>query len=149
MNAAHLHLVLTHAPTFAILFGVVLWLAGLILRSADFRRAALLLFVLAGALSAGAYLTGKPAAQSLMTMPGMNRDLLDQHQEVAVLAFVMTATLGLAALAGLIAFRPPKLAPRWFSVLALVLVLLAGGLMTWASYLGGKARHSEIQPLEH
>lgn len=147
MNAAHLHLIVTHAPTFAVLFGCVLWLAGLVLRSPDFRRAALLLFVLAGALSASAYFTGGPAAQTLMTMPGMNRDLLDQHQEVAVLAFVLTAVLGLAALAGLIAFRPPKPAPRWFAALALALALLAGGLLSWTSYLGGKARHSEIQPM--
>ncbi len=147
MNAAHLHLIVTHAPTFAVLFGCVLWLAGLVLHSLDFRRAALLLFVLAGALSAGAYFTGGPAAQPLMTMPGMNRDLLDQHQEVAVLAFVLTVVLGVAALAGLVAFRPPKPAPRWFAVLALVLALLAGGLLSWTSYLGGRARHSEIQPM--
>ncbi len=147
MNAAHLHLVVTHAPTFAVLFGLALWLAGLLLRSPDIRRAALLLFVFAGVLSGAAYFSGQPAAQALMAMPGMNRDLLDQHQEVAVVAFALTAALGLVAAAGLIAFRPPKPAPRWFAWLALTLALVCGGLMSWTSYLGGKARHSEIQPL--
>jgi hypothetical protein len=144
MNAAHLHLITSHAPAFAILFGLILWLAGLALRSVDFRRAALLLFVLAGLLSAPAFLSGKPAFRAIQAMPGLNRDATDQHEEVAVLAFAVTALLGLGSLSGLVAFRRSGALPRWFGGLILTGALASGALMGWTASLGGKARHTEI-----
>jgi len=144
MNAAHLHLITTRAPVFAILFGLILWLAGLGLRSVDFRRAALLLFVLAGLLSAPAFLSGKPALRAIESMPGLNRNATDQHEEVAVLALAATALLGLGSLAGLIAFRRAGATPGWFGEMILAAALLSGALVGWTANLGGKARHAEI-----
>lgn len=144
MNAAHLHLITTHAPVFAILFGLILWLAGLALRSVDFRRAALLLFLLAGLLAVPAFLSGKPAFYALQTLPGLNRDATEQHEEVASLALVATALVGVAALGGLIAFRRAGSLPRWFAGVILAGALLSGSLMIWTAALGGKARHAEI-----
>ncbi len=144
MSAAQLHLITTHAPGFAILFGLVVWLAGLGFRSPDFRRAALLLFVLAGVLAAPAFLTGRPALPAVEGMPGMDSRSLAQHEEVAVLALAASSLLGLAALGGLVCLRRSPRWPRWFSVLTLGLALLSGALMIWTAGLGGRARHPEI-----
>jgi FtsH-binding integral membrane protein len=145
MNAAHLHLVTSHAPIFGLFFGLVVWLWALLRRSQEVRRAALLLFVLSGLLAIPAFTSGSPAAKSVLNLPGVNRDAVDRHEEVAVLAFVATALLGCVALAGLVAFRLPKSLPRWFGAVTLGLVLLAGGLMTWASSIGGQTRHPEVR----
>ncbi len=144
MNAAQVHLLTTHAPVFAILFGLVIWLAGLVWRKVDFRRAALLLFLLAGLLAVPAFVSGKPALKTMESLPGVNRQALDQHEEVAMLALAATAVLGLAAVAGLVAFRKAAAWPRWFGGVALTLALVSGALMIWTASLGGKGRHSEI-----
>lgn len=144
MNAAQVHLISTHAPVFAILFGLVIWFAGLVWRKADFRRAALLLFVLAGLLAVPAFVSGRPARQAMDSLPGVNHHALDQHEEVAMLALAATTVLSLAAVAGLVAFRKAAALPRWFGVVTLALALVSGTLMIWTAGLGGQGRHSEI-----
>lgn len=144
MNAAQVHLITTHAPVFAILFGLVIWFAGLVWRKVDFRRAALLLFVLAGLLAVPAFVSGRPALRAMENLPGVNRHALDQHEEVAALALAATAVLGLTTAAGLVVFRKAAALPRWFGGVTLALALVSGALMIWTASLGGKGRHSEI-----
>jgi hypothetical protein len=144
MSATQVHLITSHAPVFAILFGLVIWLAGLVWRKVDFRRAALLLFLLAGLLAVPAFVSGRPALKAMEFLPGVNRHALDQHEEVAMLALAATALLGLAAGAGLVAFRKAAAFPRWFGGVTLALALVSGALMIWTASLGGQGRHSEI-----
>jgi MFS family permease len=148
MNAAYLHLLTSHAPVCAVVFGLLLWVLGWCWRGPDFRRAALVLFLLAGLLSGPAYLSGAPARRALTAQEGWDARAADQHEEVAALA--LGAALALAAAAGFALFRLGRASqlPRSLSGLLLGLALLSGATLVWTSGLGGRVRHVEIrQPM--
>jgi predicted membrane channel-forming protein YqfA (hemolysin III family) len=145
MNAAHLHLISTHLPVVGAGFGFCLLLWSLVRRSEELKDISLVVFVLAALLSIPAYLSGRPAEALIKGTPGLVPELIEQHAELALVAFVGMGVLGVTALAGLIAFRSPKVYPRWFMALVVLLALAVGGLMGWTSNLGGKVRHPEIR----
>ncbi|MBI4328057.1 MAG: hypothetical protein HY674_22730, partial [Chloroflexi bacterium] len=103
------------------------------------------MFVVIAVLAIPAYLTGQPAEEAVKGLPGVSNTLLEQHAEVAQMAFIGLVILGVAALAGLVLFRRGRSIPWWFAMVASVLALLAGGLMAWTANLGGQVRHSEIR----
>ena len=76
--------------------------------------------------------------------PGVAHPIIEQHENVAKAALVVTLVAGLAALAGLWLSRGKAVA-GWCSSSALVLALVAAGLMAWTANLGGKVRHTEIR----
>lgn len=144
MNAGHVHLLSAHVPVCAVCFGLLLWLVGVVRASVDFRRAAFLLFLLAGLLGGLAYGTGRPALRALENRTGWNARAARQHEEVAVLALAGTSGLGLAAVVALFWQRKAPRLPRGLSGLLLGLALGSGVALGWTSALGGRVSHPEI-----
>ena len=95
-------------------------------------------------LAIPAFLTGEPAEEIAEGLPGVAHPIIEQHENVAKAALVVTLVAGLAALAGLWLSRGKAVA-GWCSSSALVLALVAAGLMAWTANLGGKVRHTEIR----
>jgi hypothetical protein len=145
MNAAHLHLLVTHVPTMAAIFGLVLLMLAFFKRSEDLKQTSLIFFLLAGVAAVPAYLTGHPAHDVLVKMPvPVSQKLSDQHAEIAILALAASLALGVVSLAGLVRYRRGKCQPAWFLALVLVLALLTTAALGWTAHLGGKIRHPEI-----
>jgi uncharacterized membrane protein len=144
VTAAHIHLILSHVPVMAVLFGLG-WLAfGVWRGSQDIQKAAFAMFVLAAILAVPSYLTGDPAAGVLKGLPGFSGQILERHQASAGIALAGFIVLGILALAGLILLRSHAIA-RWFGLLLLVGALLVSCLALWTAKLGGQVRHSEIR----
>jgi hypothetical protein len=145
MSAAHLHLLTTHVPVLGTLFGLLLLVCGLCRRSGELQKVSLAVFVIAATLTIPAYLSGSPTEDMLKGLPGVTEDVVEQHEELAAVAFTAEAALGVAALAGLIFFRRRRPVARWFALSCVVLGLIAGALLGWTAHLGGKVRHTEIR----
>lgn len=146
MNAAHLHLFLTHAPIFGVLFGILLLLLGWLRKSEELKRLSLWFFVLAAVLVIPTYLTGAPANKYLKNlMPTTPMETADQHEEIAMIALVAVLFVGLLALTGAFMFNKGKNIPNWFSGLIIALALISTASLAWTSNLGGKIRHTEIR----
>jgi len=144
ITAAHLHLILCHAPLMAILFGFG-WLGfGLWRGSTEIQKVALVMFVVAAILAVPLHLTGGPAAGVVKGLPAFSDHLLEQHQAAAGVTLAGCIVLGIAALAGLIFFRGRGVT-GWFGWLLLVGTLAVGSLVIWTASLGGQIRHSEIR----
>jgi len=148
MNAAHLHLISTHLAVVGSVFGFCLLLWSLARRRDELIDLSLAVFVIAAVLTIPAYLSGRPAEALIKGTPGVVAELIEQHAELALVAFVGMGVLGIASLAGLIAWRSPRAYSRWFLALVVLLALGVGGLMGWTANLGGKVRHSEIRATE-
>jgi len=144
MNGAHLHLVLNHLPVLGVGFGLLLLLAARLRRSAELTRAALVVFVLAAGAAGTAYLTGEPAEEAVEGLAAVTETAIEQHEEAATVALVLTGLLGAGALLGLVGFRRQALPPGWFTSAALIGALVAGGSMAYTANLGGQIRHPEI-----
>ena len=145
MNAAHLHLIVNHAPVLGVVFGLGLLVFALLKRSQELKRAALGVFVIIALLALPAYLTGEPAEGLITSLPGVSKTVIEQHEEAGTVAFIGILILGVGALAGLILFRKGKNVPTWYGAVILVAALVVSGLMAWAANLGGHVRHPEIR----
>jgi hypothetical protein len=149
MNAAHLHLFLTHAPIFGTLFGVLILLLGAVRKSDELKRLGLWLFILTALLVLPTYLTGSPASgQMKKMMPTMPMETADQHEEIAIVALVAVLFVGILSIAGVVIFSKSKAIPGWFIGLVLAMALLSTGALAWTANLGGKIRHTEIRAME-
>jgi uncharacterized membrane protein len=147
VTAAHIHLVLCHAPITTILFGLGWLVFGAWRGNRDIQKTALVMFVLAAVLAVPLYLTGEPGAGTIKGLPGFSGRILDQHQAAAGVTLAGCIALGIVALAGLILYRSRAIA-GWFNVLLLAVALVVSVLVAWTANLGGQIRHSEIRPYD-
>lgn len=146
MNPAHLHLITTHLPVLGSLFGLLLFVLGMVRKSRELLRTSLGVFVVSALGAIPTYLSGAPAGDMLMkAMPSMSTDIGDQHAEVAILAMVAVVALGLVAVIELVVYRESAHLPRWLTVCTLALALITTATMVWTASLGGQVRHTEIQ----
>lgn len=144
MNAAHLHLVLNHAPLFGVLFGASGLAVALARRSDDMARLSLGLLLLAGLIAVPVYLTGEEAEELVEEIGGISHDVIHEHEKAGQIAAIAAGLLGLVALGGLLGFRRRAVA-RGFVPFALVGALGAGGWVGYTANLGGQIRHPEIR----
>lgn len=145
MTPPHLHLLLNHIPVLGTVFGLGLFAFGLWRKSQELKRAALGVFVIVALLTVPVYLTGEPAEETVESLPGVSKAIIEQHDGAATYAFTGVIITGAAALGGLIFFRRGKLLPVWYGSLILAGSLIVSGLMAWTANLGGQIRHTEIR----
>ena len=138
MTPAHLHLLLNHVPTIGFGIGIGLFVASLLGKSEDLKRASFVVFFVIALLAIPAYLTGNAADFVLRDQPDVSQEVIAAHQDAAMLALVPMEITGLVAWFALWRFR------RWHLVALLVLSVLTIGLMARAGNLGGEVRHPEI-----
>lgn len=144
MDAAHLHLVLNHAPLFGVVFAVI-GLAWALVRASDgVARASLGLLVLAGLLVVPVYLSGEDAEEIVEDQVGVSHDAIEEHEEAALGGAIAVGVVGLLGLALLLGFRGREI-PRGMTGLALVLALAAAGWIGYVANLGGQINHPEIR----
>lgn len=145
MSWAHIHLALNHVPVIGLLIVLLLLAVARRRGSVELTRVSYGLLVLLAAASIVVYFTGEPAEELIENLPGFSEALVEEHEEVALIATIGMAVLGVAALVGLIRFRDPRVAPPWYDRGMLVLAFVMGGVMIWTANLGGQIRHSEIR----
>jgi uncharacterized membrane protein len=144
MNGAHIHLVLNHFPVIGLIFGILLLGTGLWRKSRDFVRAALLVTVLAGALTVPTYLSGEPAEDVIEGMPKFSEELVHEHESAALFALIFVSASGLAAALGLWLSIKNGDVPKKLSGGILLLMLFSLTVAARTNYLGGKISHPEL-----
>ncbi|GMU54212.1 MAG: hypothetical protein AMXMBFR33_33580 [Candidatus Xenobia bacterium] len=144
MNPTHLHLMLNHVPILVVPLAVGLLAAGILVSSRDLKKAALVLFVLAGLVIWPVYLTGEPAEETVENLPGVSESLTEQHEDAAKLALIFVEILAVGALGGLILSRMNDV-NKVIAAPLLGLGLVATLSMGWVGYLGGQIRHTEVR----
>jgi uncharacterized membrane protein len=146
VNSAHLHLILNHIPVIGLWFSIIVLAIGLIKKSEDIKKVALMLFVALAIITIPTYRTGEPAEELVEHLPGVSHDLIEEHEEAAGLAATVVTLVGVLALFGIIRARRGGTIPSWVVMASLVLSLIGGGMMGWTSHLGGQVRHTEARP---
>lgn len=145
MNGAHLHLILNHFPVMGLAIATAILAAASIRHSEELARVGVILLVVIAIVSIPVYLTGEPAEEILHDMAGVSDDLIHSHEDAGKIAFFLLEFLGVAALAGLVAFRARDSMPRWFPPIMLVMSLIAVSWVGWTSHLGGLINHPETR----
>lgn len=145
MNAAHLHVILNHIPIVGVPIGFALLLYGMFRGSTEVKRASLLVFIAMGLIAVPTFLAGKAAEDIVEHLPGVNDDVIENHETAATIALGLTTTLGAVALGALVwSFRTAAVSGG----VAALLLLGSGGVsgwLAWTGNLGGKIRHTEFR----
>ncbi|MCX7871660.1 MAG: hypothetical protein N2487_00070 [Verrucomicrobiae bacterium] len=146
MNQAHYHLMINHVPLFGIVTGTCLMLAGLILRNEVVKKTALYFFVISALVIVPTYTSGFGAEKVLKAfLPGMNTDVIEQHEEIAVLALGATAVLGIISLVCTILFWGQKPVKNVIAIIIVILSIATVVMIGFTANLGGKIRHPELK----
>lgn len=142
----HMHLLLTHVPILVTGLALALLLFA-IWRHDDTLARTGLVFLVGAAISAlPTYLTGEGAEHAVERMPGVTEELIDRHQDIALIAALVVGALGIAALWAIWRYRRPVRIPRRFLLSLLFGAAVGSGLMAYTGLLGGEIRHTEVRP---
>ena len=152
-DVAHVHFWLNHFPTIGFLVGLGLYVAALISRSGDLKRASLVIFLGIALLSIPTYVTGNAAQEALCMTPSdtpcpepaISRAVIQAHEGAALVAMVFMELTGALAWLGLWQFRRTSRVAGWNAAAILLIAIVTFGLMTRASSIGGEIRHPEVQ----
>lgn len=147
MNAAYLHLLVTHLAVAGYVIGSILLLATVV-RSGDrgIFLAAVLVLLLAALGTGAAYFTGEPAEEIVEKLPNTPESLIETHEERAQVAVVIAGVATVVTCAVFL-FTMPREGP--ISIRPLLLLLLVNLAvcvsMTWVGVSGGVINHPEIR----
>src|SRR6185295_6588977 len=98
MNLAHVHLLLNHFPTVGMIVGLGVFIAAIIAKSDDLKRASLVVFFGIALLSIPTFASGTAAELALSKSPEVSKVTIDAHESAALLA------LGFMELTGALAW---------------------------------------------
>lgn len=144
MDQTHLHLLTNHISLFGLVFGLIILAIGLFRKSQDLKLGATIIFLLAGLMIIPAYQTGEDAEDRVEKITGVNEHDIEEHEEAANWARVVTLALGAISLYALIRYRKDKTIPKGLSIAMLLVALFGFSVVARTAYLGGFIRHSEI-----
>jgi uncharacterized membrane protein len=152
MNLAHLHLLLNHFPTIGMVVGLGLFLAALVRKNEELKRASLVIFLGIAILAIPTYMSGNAAEEAICVTapdkpcsnPEVSKALIETHEGAALIAMIGMEFSGAFAWLGLWQYRRTRRFPNATMAAVLLLSLVTFGLMARAADIGGEIRHPEI-----
>ena len=148
MDQTHVHLMVTHLPIFSSVLGAIVLTYGLMAKSSQVKIAAYILLIVSSVGAGIGYLTGEAAEETVENIAGVSKDLVEQHEDFAVIALVSFIVLGVASVIGFLFTSRKSSLARSFAVFVLFVSIVSFGLAARTGYLGGQIRHSEINALK-
>lgn len=145
LDGVHLHLLVNHLPIIGAAFALVLLAASFLYAPDVLRRTAFAVLIVTALAGVAADLTGDPAEHAIKGFPGVNREVIHAHEDMADKAYIIAGVAGVLALGGLVRWRRAPV-PTGATVVMLVLTAFLSGAMAYTGLLGGRVRHTEVRP---
>jgi uncharacterized membrane protein len=144
-SGAHLHLLVNHAPIFGSLFALLLLLASYFTSADVLRRTAFVVIICTAIAGAAADLSGDAAVGAIRGFPGVKREVIRAHEQMADKAYILGGILGVLGLAALVRWRRTPVPGSATAVMAVATAFVMGAMM-YTGLLGGQVRHTEVRP---
>ena len=144
MDQTHIHLMITHLPIVGSVLGAIVLAYGLWKTSIHTQISAYILFIISSIGSVVSYLTGEAAEDKVENIGGISENLVEQHEEFALIALIALVVLGIMSLIALVLTLKKYSSIRIVGLITLLISLISFGLIAWTGYLGGRIRHTEI-----
>ena len=140
-NAAHWHLMLNHVPVLGPYFLALILAVGLVRRSRELARLGLALTLLFPVATYVVTQTGEKAENYVEDLPWFDEDRVHDHEERGEAALIASGVAGVLALVALwVSRKGAELKPA-MTILVLLAVLVAAGMMAFTALDGGVIRH--------
>jgi uncharacterized membrane protein len=149
MNSAQIHLLFTHLPIIGLGFAILLNLVAIFRKSEELQKLSLWCYLVLGVFALLAYITGDDAGKIMETYPGITKDIIEPHENVALFFFIGLMITSVLSIIGLYITKKREKLLRRFSLLLLISALLLGILAVKTGSTGGTIRHTEIKQGEY
>ncbi|HLP54242.1 MAG TPA: hypothetical protein VK151_04400 [Fluviicola sp.] len=144
MKEVHVHLLINHMPIFGVLFGAIVLALGIWSKSTTTKLSSYVLFFVSALSGLIAYVTGEGAEEAVENIPGIAREMLDQHEEIALYTLVVMIILGAVSILGtFMTVRKPE-TTNAFAWIILFLSFIVFSIAAKTGYVGGQIRHTEV-----
>src|SRR5579884_2564526 len=145
MNWTHVHLLLNHFPTVGMIVGLCIFIAALVSKSNDLKRASLFVFFFIALLAIPTFVTGTAAELALEKTPEVSKTTIQMHETAAFEALWFMELTGALSWLGLWQYRRLLRLPQGTMTAVLLTGVVSFGLMARAANIGGDIRHPEIR----
>jgi uncharacterized membrane protein len=144
MDLAHLHLILNHFPILGILFGLALLSVGIVKKNNFVIKLAQIFFIAIIVITVPAYLTGDGAGEIVKKFPDISEKVIDAHEDLAFIAFLLALLLGALSAVNLYFFRNNEVRFNLISKIVCILSVIVFGFMIFVGKTGGLIHHPEL-----
>jgi uncharacterized membrane protein len=145
-NDAHLHLLINHAPVFAMLLASALLLACLFTTNRTLHMVALSLVIVAGIGAVAANFTGEPAFEQVAeNLDEASTAYLIGHEQWGERTYLACVALGVLALIGFVMTLRVERGSRLTALVLLLFSGVANAMLAITATLGGSVMHPEIR----
>lgn len=145
MNAAHIHLMFNHLPIVGLGFAILLNFLAVFGKSPEVKKLSCWFYILIGLLAILPILTGDGAQEILVTYPGIDKDVIENHETWAYIFFYGLMLNGVLAIAALWFSRKKPDLLKKMNVAMLIIALLLTIFAYQTGVTAGKIRHPEIE----
>lgn len=145
IDSAQIHLALNHFPIAGIFFTLLLLGIGLILKRKELILSGMMIAIISGIAIIPMDLSGEGVEEIVEHKPGVTRELIHEHEEMAEKALVVFLATTVLAVSW---FALRKKHPKWAAKIEIVTFLIsivAALIIAQAAHLGGMIRHDEIR----
>jgi hypothetical protein len=146
MNAAQFHLIFTHLPIvglgFVLLFNL---LSVFYYKSNELKKLTLWFYVILGVFALFAYITGDGAENIMKTYPGINEDIIEPHENMALLFFIGLLITAVVSMAALYFSKKNEKILKKVTIYLLIAGILLSLLAIGTGSTGGNIRHTEVK----
>lgn len=145
MNDAHLHMVVNHFPIIGTIFGLGIFVVGIVMKNNVLKNTAYALFCVAALFAAVSMSTGEGAEELVEDMPSVGKTIIHEHEEMAEKLALVLYVLGAVSLVGLYLNIKKNTKANLVSLLALSIAVVAVFVAKETGTTGGEVRHTEIR----
>jgi uncharacterized membrane protein len=149
MNSAQLHLVFTHLPIIGLGFTVLVNFYAILRKSEELQKLTLWCYLLLGILGLLAYITGDPAGEMMETYPGITENIVEPHENFALVFFIGLMAVSVFSIIGLYLAKTRGHLLKRFALYLFIAALVTGVFGVITGYTGGTIRHTEIKQGEY
>jgi len=144
-SGVHLHLLVNHVPIIGAAFALALLAASFFFAPDVLRRTAFVVLVVTALAGLASDLTGEPAEDAIQGFPGVSRDVIHAHEDMAEKAYLIGGVVGVLALGALVRWRRTPV-PSSATLVMVIGTAFLSGAMVYTGLLGGRVRHTEVRP---
>jgi uncharacterized membrane protein len=145
MNGAHFHLLVNHIPIVGTIFGMLILLAGIVLKNVTVKQTGLGTLVFSALSSSIALFTGDPAGEAVEGLPGVVNSMVEHHENIAYSSLWIVVPMGLLAALAFYSLWKKERNGNTLSLVTFLLSVIAVAMMSWVGLTGGEIRHTEIR----
>ena len=145
MSGAHFHLLVNHFPIVGTILGMLILIAGIIVKNITVKQTGLGTLIFAALSLSVALFTGDPAGDAVKGLPGVMESMIDHHENIAYSSLWVLVPMGLLAALAFYSLWKNERSGNSLVFITFFVSLIAIGMMSWVGLTGGEIRHTEIR----